>query len=351
MKKWWVLLLALLLCGVTALAEADDAIVRGEIVDGSYIIHIPDAEGDLGWLADEMAQDDSVVKLASADLIEDEFVIQYDPTGDGDVTVSARHYTGIACDRMYTWDLAVADGAIAEVTGGSYTESPDPCLSDPYLIGEWQTEDGMAAMTIEKNPSGRAWDVEIVGAASHGGWVFKTTIYYDCDLNSFVYGKGKFWDVPITDSEEPAELGEAKLAGTWGTFTFTGDPSDLRLSWYDEERPEEPMDFQREAVTEIYNPEDINAAIALIHAEFDGWGGWEIKSIRYAGDAANNAENIEWLNGLKEKEYAQCMELLMDLHTPADVKGALEPDTDYTDYQWWLARTEGGDWELITWGY
>ena len=25
------------------------------------------------------------------------------------------------------------------------------------------------------------------------------------------------------------------------------------------------------------------------------------------------------------------------------------PDEDYTDYQWWLARTEGGSWEHPSW--
>jgi len=31
--------------------------------------------------------------------------------------------------------------------------------------------------------------------------------------------------------------------------------------------------------------------------------------------------------------------------------GAWEADKEYTDWQWWLAREEGGDWELLTWGY
>ena len=26
-------------------------------------------------------------------------------------------------------------------------------------------------------------------------------------------------------------------------------------------------------------------------------------------------------------------------------------DEEYFDYQWWLARTEGGEWQLLTWGY
>ena len=31
--------------------------------------------------------------------------------------------------------------------------------------------------------------------------------------------------------------------------------------------------------------------------------------------------------------------------------GAWEPDTEYTDYQWWLARTQDGGWQLLSWGY
>lgn len=33
------------------------------------------------------------------------------------------------------------------------------------------------------------------------------------------------------------------------------------------------------------------------------------------------------------------------------VQGAWEPDQEYTDYQWWLARAEDGDWEIVSWGY
>ena len=36
----------------------------------------------------------------------------------------------------------------------------------------------------------------------------------------------------------------------------------------------------------------------------------------------------------------------------ADLEGtAWEPDTDYKDYQWWLARADGGERELVSWGY
>ena len=31
--------------------------------------------------------------------------------------------------------------------------------------------------------------------------------------------------------------------------------------------------------------------------------------------------------------------------------GVWNPDFEYTNRRWWLARTEGGEWKLITWGY
>lgn len=28
-----------------------------------------------------------------------------------------------------------------------------------------------------------------------------------------------------------------------------------------------------------------------------------------------------------------------------------EPDHEYEAYQWYVAREEGGEWELVSWGY
>lgn len=45
---------------------------------------------------------------------------------------------------------------------------------------------------------------------------------------------------------------------------------------------------------------------------------------------------------------------MSQIHSPsgADTEGtAWEPDTDYEDYSWHLARTDGGEWKLLTWGY
>ena len=90
--------------------------------------------------------------------------------------------------------------------------------------------------------------------------------------------------------------------------------------------------------------------------EFNTWKGCEYGELRFAGDEASSEENLAWLNEISDgADYTQCIELLMDFRSPSaeeDLKGtAWEPDTEYTDYEWWLARTDGGDWVIVTNGY
>ncbi len=108
--------------------------------------------------------------------------------------------------------------------------------------------------------------------------------------------------------------------------------------------------------SEIYTEDDLNAAVEAIKAQFEEFEGCELFSIRYAGDEANTEENNKWMNELapgkgKEGNYTQVAEFLSDFHSPVEAAGAWEADTDYSDWQWWLARSEGGDWDILTWGY
>ena len=58
------------------------------------------------------------------------------------------------------------------------------------------------------------------------------------------------------------------------------------------------------------------------------------------------------MNGLYEgKDYVQVVEFLSDFHSPVEGGGTWETDTEYTDWQWWLAREKDGGWQLLTWGY
>lgn len=245
MKKIIALILIAMMSLATVNALAEGAPINSLIEEGSFIIQIDDPEGDMGWVADDMARDDSVVKLYDADLIEDTFVVRYDPVGDGDATVTVRHYTGIACDELHTFDLHVENGTVTESSGGSHTVSPDPAEQDPYLIGEWMEKDTQfTQMTIEKNPGGRAWDVEIASPLTHGAYIFKTTIYFDCALDAFVYNKGKFWDLPVTEADDP-ELGEAKIAGTTGSFVLGGTEEAPTLTWYSDTDPDGSVVFEK----------------------------------------------------------------------------------------------------------
>ena len=247
MKKLIAILMVLALCCAgCAFAEtmktADGHEINTLIEEGSFIIQV-ESDGDLAWVADDMSQDDTVVKLYDADTLDDTFVARYDPTGDGDVTVAVRHFMGIACDQAYTWDLHVENGAVTEVTGGSQVIAPADEDLDTIIVGSWlEEETQFTEMTIEKNPE-RGWDVEIASPMTHGAYIFKTSVTYDCELDAFVYDKGKFWEVPITDSEEEVELGEAAIAGTMGRFAIVDDNGELKLDWYDSEHPEESIVF------------------------------------------------------------------------------------------------------------
>ena len=116
-----------------------------------------------------------------------------------------------------------------------------------------------------------------------------------------------------------------------------------------EEAPEVSIDLTG---SELYTEEELYDAMLAVKCKFAAWDGCELHSIRYAGDEANTEENVAWLNSHEEgTEYTQALELLMNFHTAADSQGAWDPDREYEDYQWWLARTEGGDWEIVDWGY
>ena len=106
----------------------------------------------------------------------------------------------------------------------------------------------------------------------------------------------------------------------------------------------------------IYTKEDMDAAIAMIRKEFDTWDGCELHSISYGSDDACSAENIRWMNELEaandaQETFSQCILFKSDFHSPKNGGGAWNADQEYTDWQWWLARSEGGAWKLMTWGY
>ena len=111
-------------------------------------------------------------------------------------------------------------------------------------------------------------------------------------------------------------------------------------------------------LSSLYSDEDMESAAQTILAEFRTWEGCELHSLRYTSDACNSAGNIAWMNELAKGQdldgnFTQCNEFKSDFHSPIDssLAGAWNPDEEYTDWQWWLARVDSGEWHLITYGY
>lgn len=108
--------------------------------------------------------------------------------------------------------------------------------------------------------------------------------------------------------------------------------------------------------SDLYTQEDMDAAIDTIMAEFSTWKGATMQRVFYTDDATCESE-LPYLNGLAKdgiSNFDQAIVFKSDFHSPSgeDAEGtAWSPDTDYTDYEWYLARVDGGDWKLITFGY
>lgn len=105
----------------------------------------------------------------------------------------------------------------------------------------------------------------------------------------------------------------------------------------------------------VYSKKEMDAAIDVIKKQFRSFVGCELHSLSYMSDEeCNDADNVKWMNELRtegQKEaFTQCIAFHSSFRSPKDGGGAWEADQEYT-WSWWLARSEGGQWKLMTWGY
>lgn len=102
----------------------------------------------------------------------------------------------------------------------------------------------------------------------------------------------------------------------------------------------------------LYSKEDMDTAARIILEEFAQMKGAELHSLNYTSDECNSQENIDWMNNLanKDVQYTQCIEFASKFQSPEEGGGSWIPDSEY-NWHWWLARTDGGEWELMTFGY
>ena len=98
-----------------------------------------------------------------------------------------------------------------------------------------------------------------------------------------------------------------------------------------------------------YSEQDIRAAmrVAVRHfeKEFDGC---KLLSICYDEAKVKDAEP-EWA---AQYDADEAIVLLSSFHVDGSGgDGSLNANSDYTDWQWVLVRSGGGNWQLKTWGY
>lgn len=106
----------------------------------------------------------------------------------------------------------------------------------------------------------------------------------------------------------------------------------------------------------IYTKKDMNEAIEVIKNEIQLMDGVELHSLSYSSDdICNDEENLIWMNKLESANdnkqiFTQCIMFNSSFHSPKKAYGSWEPDKEY-HWSWWLARSDGGKWKLMTFGY
>ncbi len=105
--------------------------------------------------------------------------------------------------------------------------------------------------------------------------------------------------------------------------------------------------------SEIYTNKDMEKAIDAIFDEFNDFEDrCTMINISYAGDEEVTKENLDYCNALGQEktEYVDCIVFQTTFRTPMKTKGAFNSNTTY-DWTWYLAREEGKDWVVLTFGY
>ena len=102
--------------------------------------------------------------------------------------------------------------------------------------------------------------------------------------------------------------------------------------------------------SEIYSREDMDEAITLIKDQFYSWEGCKLYSIYYTDDSFCQRE-VDYVNTLADDgvTYTECIVFRTRFRSPIFGGGAWNANFEY-DWSWYLARTDGGEWDLLTWG-
>ena len=101
--------------------------------------------------------------------------------------------------------------------------------------------------------------------------------------------------------------------------------------------------------SEMYSEEDIRAAIDTIKKEFKSdWKGCTLTEIYYAGDDRSK-DHQDWADRNNADEVIVLLSSFNVDSSGGD--GSLNPNSTYSDWNWVLVRTSGGQWQHVDHGY
>lgn len=117
-------------------------------------------------------------------------------------------------------------------------------------------------------------------------------------------------------------------------------------SWY------APVD--KSLGSDVYTSEEMDAAadVILKDAFWDEMNARPL-DIHYIGDEESQGYLPSVQGRFPDSDYTECAVFDTDFRSAFLAKNAapLDPREVYTDYLWVLARTDGGNWEVVTSGY
>ena len=101
----------------------------------------------------------------------------------------------------------------------------------------------------------------------------------------------------------------------------------------------------------LYTKEDRQSAAKLISDTVEFFEGCKLYAVKYEGDEVSK-KNLEYCNSLAE-DGITCSESIVFtsyFRSPIFNAGAWNPNDLYS-WSWYLARTNDGEWEILTYGY
>ncbi len=170
-----------------------------------------------------------------------------------------------------------------------------------------------------------------------------------------VYCEENGWTLVIEDWAWLCMFADGSYCEEWAYYRNECKPGEIIYNTVDDgfiDNVEQKADWN--GTSEIYSDEELQAAVDTIMNTVDNE--WQVKvemqEIFYQWDeeSANQLSYCKELN----PEVDECAFFKTNFYIPqqdAVMAWAFEPDTTLTDYEWYLGRTAGGEWNVLTAGY